>query len=92
MKRAEKSYFQSKVFVCVSTNCADAVDRLLNFNRDTHSKSSSWNSDSILLIRWESAEGGMCMNAEVFSFSSFIAQFIIYNVCTFLLSGKTAWL
>ncbi len=29
MKRAEKSDFQSEVFVCVSTNRADAVDRLL---------------------------------------------------------------
>ena len=29
LKRAEKSHFQSEVFVCVSTNRADAVDRLL---------------------------------------------------------------
>ncbi len=28
-KRAEKIHYQSEVFVCVSTNCADAVDRLL---------------------------------------------------------------
>ena len=29
MKRAEKSHYKSEVFVCVSTNRADAVDRLL---------------------------------------------------------------
>ncbi len=28
IKRAEKSHYQSEVFVCLSTNCADAVDRL----------------------------------------------------------------
>ncbi len=28
-QRAKKSYYQSKMFVCVSTNRADAVDRLL---------------------------------------------------------------
>ncbi len=27
-KRAEKSHYQSKVFVCVSNNHTDAVDRL----------------------------------------------------------------
>ncbi len=29
MKRAEKSHYQCEVFVCVSTNRVDAVDRLL---------------------------------------------------------------
>ena len=28
-KRAEKSHYQSEVFVCVSNNCAEAVDQLL---------------------------------------------------------------
>ena len=28
-QRAKKSHYHSKVFVCVSNNCADAVDRLL---------------------------------------------------------------
>ena len=27
-----KSHFQSKVFVCLLNNCADAVDRLLIYN------------------------------------------------------------
>ncbi len=29
LKRPEKSHYQSKVFVCVSNNRTDAVDRLL---------------------------------------------------------------
>ncbi len=29
---AKKSHYQSKVFVCVSNSCVDAVDRLLMFD------------------------------------------------------------
>ncbi len=33
-QRAKKSHYQSKVFVCVSNNRADAVDWLLILNAD----------------------------------------------------------
>ena len=41
-KRAEKSHYLSEVFVCVSTNRADAVDRLLILNAGSLSSEHSF--------------------------------------------------